>query len=138
MGKQNAVTSLKESIRLIEKRQTEEGIILKEQFRITYESLKPVNLIKSSIKDFVGSFEIKSSIFESLITIVSGYLTQKFIVNSKSNVFMKMLGVLLQFGVTNLISKNSEDVRIFFSNLIERFTNPAEEEEIPEVLVENE
>lgn len=138
MVKQNAVNSLKESIRLLEMRQTEEGIILKEQFRITYESLKPVNLIKSSIKDLAGSFAIKSSIFESLFTIVSGYLTQKFIVNSKSNVFMKILGVLVQFGVTNLISKNSEDVRNFFYSLIEKFINPAEEEEIPEVLVEKE
>jgi len=138
MGKQNAANSLKESIRLVEKRQAEEGIMLKEQFRLTHESLKPVNLIKSSIKDLVRSVEIKSSTFESLITIVSGYLTQKFIVNSKSNVFMKTLGVLLQFGVTTLISKNSEEVRNFFSNLIERFINPAEEEEIPEVQVERE
>ena len=132
MVKQNAVNLLKESIRLVEIRQTEEGKILKEQFRLTYESLKPVNLIKSSIKDLVGSVEIKNSVFESIFTIVSGYFTQKFIVNSKSNVLMKTLGVLLQYGVTNLISKNSEDVRNFFSNLIQRFINPAEEEEIPE------
>jgi hypothetical protein len=132
MVKQNAVNLLKESIRLVELRQEEEGKILKEQFRLTFESLKPVNLIKSSIKDLVGSVEIKNSIFESIFTIVSGYFTQKFIVNSKSNVFIKTLGVLLQYGVTNLISKNSEDVRNFFSNLIERFINPAEEEEIPE------
>jgi len=132
MVKQNAVSLLKESIRLVELRQEEEGKILKEQFRLTFESLKPVNLIKSSIKDLVGSVEIKNSLFESLFTIVSGYFTQKFIVNSKSNVFMKTLGVLLQFGVTNLISQNSEGVRNFFSNLIERFINPKEEEEIPE------
>ena len=132
MAKQNAVNSLKESIRLLEIRQAKEGKILKEQFRITYESLKPVNLIKSSLKDLVGSFEIKTSILETLGSIVSNYFTQKFIVNSKSNVLMKTLGVLMQFGITNVISKNSEDIRIFFSNLIERFVNPSEKEEILE------
>lgn len=132
MVKQNAVNSLKESIRLLEIRQAKEGKILKEQFRITYESLKPVNLIKSSLKDLVSSFEIKNSILETLGSIVSNYFTQKFIVNSKSNVFMKTLGVLMQFGITNLVSKNSEDIRIFFSNLIERFINPSEKEEILE------
>lgn len=132
MAKQNAVNSLKESIRLLEIRQAKEGKILKEQFRITYESLKPVNLIKSSLKDLVGSFEIKTSILETLGSVVSNYFTQKFIVNSKSNVFMKTLGVLMQFGITNVISKNSEDIRIFFSNLIERFINPSEKEEILE------
>ena len=132
MVKQNAINSLKESICLVKIRQIEEGKILKEQFKITYESLKPVNLIKNSMKDLVSSVEIKSSIFETLISIVSGYLTQKFIVTSKSNVFIKTLGMLMQFGVTNLISKNSEDVRVFFSNLIERFISPSKEKEITE------
>ena len=132
MVKQNAINSLKESICLVKIRQIEEGKILKEQFKITYESLKPVNLIKSSMKDLVSSVEIKSSIFETLISIVSGYLTQKFIVTSKSNVFIKTLGMLMQFGVTNLVAKNSEDVRIFFSNLVDKYISPhKEEEEIP-------
>ena len=132
MVKQNAINSLKESICLVKIRQIEEGKILKEQFKITYESLKPVNLIKNSMKDLVSSVEIKSSIFETLISIVSGYLTQKFIVTSKSNVFIKTLGMLMQFGVTNLVAKNSEDVRIFFSNLVDKYISPhKEEEEIP-------
>jgi len=132
MVKQNAINSLKESICLVKIRQIEEGKILKEQFKITYESLKPVNLIKNSMKDLVSSVEIKSSIFETLISIVSGYLTQKFIVTSKSNVFIKTVGMLMQFGVTNLVAKNSEDVRIFFSNLVDKYISPhKEEEEIP-------
>lgn len=132
MAKQNAVDSLKESIWLLEIRQAEEGKILKEQFKITYESLKLVNLIKSSMKELANSTEIKNSLFETIVSVVSGYLTQKIIVNSKSNVWMKMLGALLQFGVTNLISKNSETIRIFVTDLIERFVNPAKEEEVPE------
>ena len=36
MEKQSAVDSLKESIRLLEIRQAEEGQALKEQFRITF------------------------------------------------------------------------------------------------------
>ena len=135
MTKQNAVNSLKESIRRVEIRQAEEGKILKNQFRITYESLKPVNLIKSSMKEIASSVEIKNSVFETIASIVTGYLSQKLIVNSKSNVFMKILGIVMQFGITNLISKNSEDVRFFLSNLVERFINPSLEEEIPETEV---
>lgn len=132
MAKQHAVTALKESIRLMEIRQEKEGKILKEQFRITYESLKPVNLIKNSLKELAASVEIKNSIFETVFSILSGYLTQKFIVNSKSSILKKILGVALQFGITNLVSNNAEEVRIFITNLIDRFINPAREEEIPE------
>ena len=134
MVKKNAVDSLKESIRMLEIRQAEEGQQLNAQLRITYESLKPINLIKNSVKELADSLEIKNSLFEAVISIVSGYLTQKFIVNSKSNVFMKIFGVLMQFGVTNLVSKSSESIRVFISDLIEKFLNPTEKEEdvVPE------
>lgn len=138
MVKQNAVDSLKESIRILEIRQAEEGQQLYAQLRITYESLKPINLIKNSVKELAESFEIKNSLFETIISIVSGFMTQKFIVNSKSNVFMKIFGVLMQFGITNLVSKNAETIRTFISDLIEKFTRnkyEEEEEEVPETEV---
>lgn len=132
MAKQNAVYALKESIRLLEIRQAEEGKLLKEQFRTTYESLKPLNLIKNSMKDLVGSVDIKNSIFETVVSLLTGYVSKKIMVSSKSNLFMKLMGLGLQFGVTNFISKNAEDIRIYLSNLVERFISQAREEEIPE------
>ncbi len=141
MGKQNAVISLKESIRILEIRQEEEGNILKEQFRITYESLKPLNLIKKSVTDLVNSVEIKNSIFETIISILTGYLSKKLMVTSKSSPFMKLFGTFLQFGVTSAIANNAETIRAFISNLIEKYLHPAieeeeeEEERIPETQV---
>lgn len=132
MAKQNAVSALKESIRLVEIRQAEEGRMLKEQFRTTIESLKPINLIKNSIRDLASSVNVKDNLYETIFSIVSGYLTRKFLVSSKSSTFMKIAGVMMQFGVTNLLAKNSDEIRYFFSNLIERFLNPAPKEEIPE------
>ncbi|MDP2338914.1 MAG: hypothetical protein Q8N05_21170 [Bacteroidota bacterium] len=130
MTKQNAVDSLKVSIRLLEIRQAEEGQILKEQFKITYESLKPVNLIKNSIKELTSSVEIQNSLFETIISIITGYLTKKIMVSSKSNPFMKILGAILQFGVTSLVAKNAENIRDFISDLIDKFLHP--DEEVPE------
>lgn len=142
MEKQNAVATLKESIRILEIRQAEEGQQLNAQLRLTYESLKPINLIKNSIKDLAESFEIKNSLFETIFTIVSGYFAQRMIVSSKSNVFKKLLGLLMQFGVSNIVLKNMETIRIFVSNLIEKIINPNEEdleeefeEEVPETEV---
>lgn len=142
MEKQNAVATLKESIRILEIRQAEEGQQLNAQLRITYESLKPINLIKNSIKDLASSFKMKNSLFETIVSFVSGYFAQRMIVSSKSNVFKKLLGVLMQFGVNNIVLKNIETIRIFVSNLIEKIINPNEEdleeefeEEIPETEV---
>ncbi|MDP3432054.1 MAG: hypothetical protein Q8T04_03680 [Bacteroidota bacterium] len=142
MEKQNAVTKLKESIRVLEIRQAEEGQQFNAQLRITYESLKPINLIKNSIKDLADSFEIKNSLFETIFSIVSGYFAQRMIVSSKSNIFKKLLGVLMQFGVNNIVLRNIETIRIFVSNLFEKIINPNEdyleeefEEEVPETEV---
>jgi len=134
MAKQSAIVSLKESIRLLEIRQAEEGLALKIQFKETYESLKPANLIKSTFNDLTSSIEIKNSLFESILSILTGYLSSKIIAGSKSNPLMKILGALLQFGVTKLISNNAESVRIYIMNLIEKLIHPEEEEEevIPE------
>ena len=134
MTKPNPITSLKESIRLLEIRQAEEGVMLKEQFKETFESLKPFNLIKSSLKDLTGSAEIKNNLFETVVSILTGYLTKKITINSKGGPLMKIVGVLLQFGVTSLVSKNAEKIRILLGDLIERFFNPIEEE-IPETEV---
>lgn len=131
MAKQSAVDSLKESIRLLEVRQAEEGQILKEQFKITYESLKPANLIRNSLKEITGSVEIKNGLFETIVSLFTGYLTKKVMVRSGSNPFMKLLGVLLQFGVTSVVAKNAESIRNFITELIDKFSHPAEDE-VPE------
>jgi hypothetical protein len=130
MEKQNAVDSLKESIRILEIRQAQERIILKEQFIITYESLKPINLIKNSAKELAHSAEIKNSLFETVVYILSGYLTKKLIINSKSGTFMKLFGALLQFGITRALANNAETIQIFISNLIEKFHTSAKKEVI--------
>lgn len=133
MAKQTAVESLKESIRLLEIQQAEEGKILKEQFKATYESLKLVNLVKSSLSELTNSVEIKNNLFETIVSIVTGYLSKKLMINSTSNPFKKILGVLIQLGVTNLVAKNAETIRFFITELIDRFLHP--KEEVPETEV---
>jgi len=131
MTKPTPKESLKESIRQLELKQAEEGEQLKVQFKATYESLKLVNIIKSSIKDITESVEIKNSLFESIVSVLSGYVTKKLMISSKSNPFMKIIGLILQFGVTNLVAKNAEAIRTYITELIDKFMHPAVEE-VPE------
>jgi hypothetical protein len=126
MIKKNAADSLKESIRLLEMRHIEERKILVEQFKITYESFKLANLIKGTLKDITGSVELKNNLFGTLISVVSGYLTKKVVAGPKSNGFMKILGAMMQFGITTVIAKNAEAIRNFMDNLIDRIFHPEE------------
>ena len=131
MEKQNAISSLKESIRLLEIKQAEEGAVLKEQFAVTLESLKPINLLKTTIKEMTNAVDLRSNLSETVISILAGYLTKKVMVNSKSGPFIKILGAVLQFGTTSLIAQNADNIREFINRMIDRFlrTGP---EEVPE------
>jgi len=133
MGKQSAVDSLKESIRLLEIRQEEEGKIFKEQFKETYESLKPSNIIKNTIKELANSVEVKNNLFETVMALLSGYLAKKIMLDSKSSFFNRIIRTVAHFGITNLITNNAEEIRSYLSNLISKFTTP--KEEVPETEV---
>lgn len=126
MSKPNATDSLRENIRLLEIRQAEEAIQLKDQFRITYESLKPVNLIKRTLQELVESTEVKNNLFESLLAIISAYLS-KTIITSKSNIFMKIIRIFAHFGLSNYIINNAETIRNYLMNFISSFFTPKEE-----------
>jgi hypothetical protein len=132
MTKKNAVNSLKESIRLLEIRQAEERVILIEHLQVTLESMKPVNILKSYLKDLTGSTELKNNFFGTFISIVSGYITKKMVAGPKSNPFIKILGSILQFGVTSVIAKNAESIWDFLDNLFDRFFH-SEENEVSEI-----
>jgi len=130
MAKQKAIESLRESIRLLEIRQEKEGKELKEQFKTTYESLKPVNFIKNSLKELTSSSELKGNLFESISALLTGFITRKILVGSKSNIFTKILGLVMQFGVSSLVARNADTIKAFLSGLIDKFFKG--QEEIPE------
>ena len=51
-------------------------------------------------------------------------------IKSDGNIFKRILGLVVQFGVTNLVAKNAETIRIYLTELIDKFLHP--KEEIPE------
>jgi len=127
MEKQTPKEALRESIRQLEIQQAREGEELKAQFKATYESLKLVNLIKSSLKEVTESVEIKNNLFESIVSVLSGYVSKKLMVGKKSNPFMKIIGLVMQFGITNLVARNAEVIREYVTHLIDKFLHPKEE-----------
>ena len=127
MTQPTAKEKLRDSINQLEIQQAREGEELKAQFKATYESLKLVNLVKSSLKEVTESVEIKNTLFESIISVISGYVSRKLMVNKNSNPFLKIVGLVMQFGITNLVAKNAEVIRMYVTELIDKFLHPKEE-----------
>ncbi|MFA5326862.1 MAG: hypothetical protein WC384_03655 [Prolixibacteraceae bacterium] len=129
MGKQTAVATLREAIHLLELQQEAEREILKEQLKETYESLKLVNLIKSSVNEITSSVELKNGFFELAISLLSGYLTKKMMVRAESKSFVKILGILIQYGVTSLVAQNTQLIKNLFSSLVDTIFKTNKEKE---------
>jgi hypothetical protein len=107
MKKKNEREALHETMRLLKNKQADELDVLKDQFRITYESLKPINVIKSSLHEIATSPDIKNNLLNNAIGLGMGYLAKKLLVGASHYPIKKILGTLLQFAVTNVVAKYS-------------------------------
>jgi hypothetical protein len=130
-------TDLRAAILELEGRQAVEQKLLRAQFLVAVDSIKPVNLIKSAFFEVAGSEDIQDNILNSTVGLSAGYLS-KFLFQSVSNSpLKKILGTALMFGIKNLVAKNPEIVKsvgkLFFNSvrklLIDKDQVPAEEGE---------
>ncbi|PZX94569.1 hypothetical protein DOS84_03155 [Flavobacterium aquariorum] len=121
MKMRNETDSLNELIVLQEQKHDSELKALKEQFDLAYESLKPVNLIKSLFHEVTASPEIKNDFVGNIIGLGTGFISKKFFgINSQSPV-KNMLGTILQFAMTNVVAKHSDSIKNIGSNLLSHF-----------------
>jgi hypothetical protein len=107
----NSESTLKLAILQLEERQKKEGEMLKSQFHIVYESLKPVNLIRSTLKEASSSPELKTDLVNTSIGVAAGYVSKLLVQGLSANPLRKLLGSLFMFGVTNLVNNNPETVK---------------------------
>jgi hypothetical protein len=118
MKKITSAIELKETILLLEIKQMHQAVLLKQEFKNTYESLKPVNIIKHKFNELLTSAESQENLLDTVIGVAAGYLSKKIIVGATHNPIKQLLGMLLQMGVTNIVSKNADGVKSTFGNLL--------------------
>ncbi len=99
-----SIAELKNAIQLLEVEQADKGQLLKEQFFLTYESLKPVNLLRSTVNDIASSPYLIDNILGAAIGLVSGFLSKKIFIGASGNKIRKLIGHVLQLGVTNFVA----------------------------------
>lgn len=115
-----SVAALKSAIRILEVEQLSKESELKEQFYITYESLKPVNIIRNTLKELFSSSTHREDFSGTAVGAAGGYLIKKLIVGSSGSLLRKLIGTALQIGMTNFASHKSDDIRSFGLSLLQR------------------
>lgn len=119
-----SVAELKESILLLELKLVNDGTLLKEQLKSTYQSIKPINLLKSAFKDVVSTPGLKTNLVNSAIGFTTGLVAKKLFIGGSHNPLTKLLGMALEAIVANKVSKNADQIKSAGSSLIKKIVNP--------------
>lgn len=111
MQKIDSTSALSDAILELEVRQAEEGKMLKEQANLAYESIKPINLIKSTVKEALAAQDLREDIINLSLGLIAGYVSKKVFAGMEDSPLKKLLGNSLQLGITILIVKHPEVIQ---------------------------
>ena len=98
---------LKDAIHLLESEQSVKSQALKQQFRLIFESLRPINIIKGAVQDLTDSPGGITNVLGTGVGLLSGFFSKKYFVGTSGNLFRNLIGSALQFGITNLVSNRA-------------------------------
>ena len=117
-----STVGLKEAIQQLEIKQAAEGQLLKEQFNITYTSLKPVNLIKT-FSEAVASPDIISNLISASIGLTAGFFSKRILAKTSGSLLKKVFGSILLLGVTRIIARKPMIIQAIGKFIAQRVPN---------------
>lgn len=119
MKKITPIEQLQEQILLLEAKRVNDEALLKAEFKTTFESIKPINIIKNILDELIDLPDFKEDIVDTTLGLVTGYLSKKVVFGSTHSPIKQILGSLLQVGVTSLVTKNADGIKSFASHIID-------------------
>jgi len=119
---------LRDAIRQLEYKQSDDGKALKEQFHLAYNSVKPANIILDTLKDLSESSIIKDNFLNTTVGFGTGYLSKMIFQGVVNSPIKKLFGSALMFGITNLVAKNPEGIKAMASKIFKLFGSHSNDE----------
>jgi len=121
MEKITCAAELKLAIQNLEFQQEVQGQLLKDHFFVTFESLKPINLIKNTLLEITSSPYLIDNMLGAIMGMVSGYISKKIAVGTSNSLIRKIIGSALQFGVTNFVAQHPDILKTIGNFIVDKF-----------------
>lgn len=100
----NSSVQLKEAISELEIRKKEQGRTIKEKFYTIKENLKPSNIIRNTFEEVAISPKLRLNLLGAALGLGAAYFSRKLVVGRSVNVFRKILGSVLQLGISAVVA----------------------------------
>ena len=116
-------------LKLENKKQLEKELLV-DHFYETYEHFKPINLLKSTLKEVdVSATSIGNTLTSAGISAAAGFLSKKLFVGSSNNIFKRALGLAVELGDANIAAKYSDEIKEKGIQFLKTFIRKKEKEE---------
>lgn len=106
----NPEQMLKSRIQLLELEQAEDARLLKEQFTVSYESLKPANLLKNMFHDIFSSSDVKADLANAILGVVASLFTQKTSEKEDHKDESHIWGTFAETVVAGVVAENMDEI----------------------------
>ncbi len=120
MQKQDPYLLLNQRILETESEQKTQAAALKEQFRATYESLKPINIIKNTFKQAAISPDLRSQVANTALGLGAGFLVKKLFGGDSKNPLIKLVGTMLGSFIGSKVENNADGIKSAGSFLVSK------------------
>lgn len=111
MIKTDLYSELESTITALELSYQNDGIALRQQFKVVLDGFTPMALIKDTLRQITHQGSIKSNLGQIIIGITAGYVSKWIIEGEQKNKFKKILGSVVMFGISNLVSNKLSNYR---------------------------
>jgi len=123
MAENTPYTDLKEAIAKLEKEQAVSAQLLKDEFRTTYESLNPLNLVKRTFSNIIESTEIRNDLLVLVMPLLTGFFIKKISGGTRRGQAFKKAGIIVIESLGRYIVNNPEilqTVGSFIANVFQK------------------
>ena len=128
----NNKAALDAAITDLEKRKILQGGLLIEQFKVTRQSLRPINLIKDSFSKLMNTPDVLEDVLKTATGIGVGVLSKKIFLGSSPSILKKLLSGVFEFAVAKSTITNADKIKAFgvaiYNNLFKKSSNNHEQD----------
>ena len=78
---------------------------LMDQYKLTYDRLRPLHMLRTTLEGLTTPGGIGSGVLNATLCTGGGWLARKLLLGRSPGLFKKMLGTLLEMGLTGLLGK---------------------------------
>ncbi len=100
----------KRTIQELELKRDRELALAKEDLKVGYEFIQPINILKRTINQAAKSPEVQNDLFKIGLNLATGAIGKKVMGNSDSPI-KKWLGTVVQSLLSQFVSKKSDDIQ---------------------------